>query len=506
MWQLPHEFQGRTDAMGQYNFGPFPIDSLREAADVLLMDNSLIWPYRLSVRAEGFPEVMVALPNILEGQIAPAMAYVKHTENHKQYALAEENGQKLLRHFADANTLRVDVVMGETGSISGWVVDTEGNRIPSLPLELDLDMELVAANYGEAYGVGKAGVVDGEGNFRVTVLPKGNYVLEVLDSAHTDEPTKLKVHIAAGEELEGIVVVVPSASDVWTIDGRVLDLETGEPIEDATLELITLQPREMTKGLRAFQTEEGEREADSLSFSGTGTGKLRLRAEAPGRVPEEVTQMVFPGARVELDVTLGKPVPLRVDVTRDGEQINGAMLRAYTPEFFSGWGGRYITHFHQGGDGVYHLEEIEPGEYCLEVSEPRIGPDSSPAIVRQRITVPPGNGLELSVQFTGTSQVFGMFEPGESDADYRDIVLRQGGLGGSDGVDSRRGIVSEYRIDYPHRYTFTGVPAGTYQLELLTGRLTAEYEFKETPTVLGTVTLAEGEAREFNLGNLGDLE
>lgn len=504
-WQLPSEFSGTTDDLGQFTFAPLPIERMDGVSADLYAESGGFRTYRLIVRAEGFADAFMMIPSGVRSQLEKLPDYLRLTLTEKHYPGAREVVKERLAHFVDESTLRAEIVLQRPGSISGSVVDGGGNNVAAVRVWAETDFYAMGTQFGEMFGTEVETVADAQGHFFLNGLPKGDYTLNVRDSPLTKEPTKLKLQLDTEEKLEGVVVVVPAASDLWHVRGKVIDQLTREPILGGDFSIHSQQRQRSEGDLRVYDSEARDYADNTFDWVGSGSGDVKVRFGAYTYANTEFVLEVTPGKMIEREVELAKPGTIRAKVTRDGEAVDDAWVCAYAADDAKAID--LCRHSaDRGENGVFYWYPLSAGTYLVEASMCTSAEETSFVRVQRTVTVRSEGDTEVELDYTGSSRLFGVYAAGDSMAFVRELVLRQSGAGGPPGTVRRQGVVAASRVSYPHRYDFAGVPPGSYRLELLTANVGTKPELEITSRLLGTVILADGETREFNLGNLGNLE
>jgi hypothetical protein len=218
------------------------------------------------------------------------------------------------------------------------------------------------------------------GAIEMEALAPGRYCLEVRAEKYGTEC--VDVELGEGEEKTGIEVLLHPAA---TVRGTVLDRETGRPIGNARLGLVT--------GCGIVPTMTTTRLDGTFVIAGLAPGSVRLRVEAPHHVA------------IESD-------PIEI---RPGEELAGIVLSVGTLGVIQGFavdraGRRYVrggAYIRQPGvpgvrgvtfdsEGAFRFEGLDAGTYEVE------------AVVLDVHPAEPGRGPLLArvvVEYGKTSEV-----------------------------------------------------------------------------------------------------
>lgn len=268
----------------------------------------------------------------------------------------------------------------EPASLAGYVLDERGSPLPGASVSIE---RFVAASEGG--GAGKRGTkarADDRGEFELGKLQAGTYILtataEGRPPGRSDE-----IALADGEQVRGIRIELGRGA---LLTGRVMDVETGEPIAGARVWLDALT---LTHRVTPTTTD-----ADgAYQLDGVPEGPFSVAVSAEGYVRRVVAGVQTRGAdAIERD--------LELTASTDGATVTeysgiGAML-ARPPE------GLMIGQVVAGGPS----EEagLQPRDRILRID----GEDTSDLTVSQAVQLlrgPSGTGVSLTIEREGEGQL-----------------------------------------------------------------------------------------------------
>lgn len=180
----------------------------------------------------------------------------------------------------DDNTLRLK----EPASISGYVTDERGQALSGVSISIE---RFVAASGSDS--VGKRGtrvrVDDPRGEFTLSKLQAGTYVLSAVAEgrppAQSDE-----IEVANGEQVRGVRIEIAAGA---TLSGRIIDADSGEPIDGARVWLDALT---MTGRVAPTTTSED----GSYELDGVPEGPFSVAISAEGYTKRVVAGIETRGA------------------------------------------------------------------------------------------------------------------------------------------------------------------------------------------------------------------
>ena len=272
--------------------------------------------------------------------------------------------------------------VSRAASLAGRVVDAGGHPVTAFRVWYRPDVELPKVSVPEVVAVEDSG-----GHFRLTGLSEGRWTLVVESPVHATW-VRRGLELAAGEaSLE--VVLGPAA----TVEGFVLDAETGAPVAGALVLAEDLSPHrvlawdgsdvELVPYAHATTDSSGAYSVPSLA-EGTRT----LRVSHPDYAPRWVDLQASPAAttraeHVELDT--GGMLFGRVE-RPDGSPWEGCEIIA---SYFDMRGGTEVLTFGYAvtsHDGAYEIERLAPGDYVVMnlAEQPNTSPEWS-RLVQARV-------------------------------------------------------------------------------------------------------------------------
>jgi len=252
--------------------------------------------------------------------------------------------------------LEAEIQMQSGGSLSGIVVDDNGNPVKGARVKAVAP----GASEREAAFGGGFGTTDEQGRFVLRGLGAGTY--EVLASASGYlEGRSEAVTLAEGAGVSGITVTLPKAHRlagvVRTTDGR--------PVPGARITVVDTSVDGVRK-LGAASKEDGSWEVEGL---GSQPVEVSAEADGYGRV---TLKEVKPDTQ---DVLLELP-PLGgvsgIVVNQDGKPVRAFSVKPIPVEIDQGYSRPRNTRFKTFGnvDGSFKFEDLPPGTYTLNVQSP----------------------------------------------------------------------------------------------------------------------------------------
>lgn len=406
---------------------------------------------------------------------------------------------------ADESVEGVDFKLTKGGVITGRVTDADGKPVDDRVTLTPIDdkgqpvrgMQPRAPN-PYVYGT------DDRGIYRIYGLSAGRYKVSVGDSGgavlrsgyyqrtyHPDTTDAAKatiVELNEGSEAKNIDINVGARSRTYTVSGRIIDADTGQPIAGVNY------------GFGAVQQTQGPSFMNGMASSGTPTnakGEFRLEGVAPGHyaitapanfflptadqpkiycdpVPFEVTDSDV----TNLEIKAQHSLSVSGVVVTDGITNKDALARVsrlvvvgYSQPGSTGiqsFGGSATSPI--AADGTFQLEGLKPGKVSLSISantlESRGFVISRVTSVRelpnQQVEIAPGqnlSGVRIFLRY-GSGVVRGEIkvEGGTLPTNAMLFVALQ---------QENQGVrLSAGQVDARGRFFVTGVPAGNYDAVL----------------------------------------
>jgi protocatechuate 3,4-dioxygenase beta subunit len=265
-------------------------------------------------------------------------------------------------------TARVHLRLGREGSISGIVVDREGNPLSRVTVRASAWATWMD---GPLYSLASVSATTGEdGKFRLESLGPATHDVVVGFGDSVGSEQTLQVHLAEGEALEGVRIVVDARGE---ISGRVLDAE-GFPMPEATVlawtDALSARARRPTPG-RQVQRSVRTDEEGRFSLRGLHAGPLFVEATAEGRGGARLDG-VDVGAK---DLVLVLPGPTGVEgVVRDAAtgdavrrfEVTQVRTATHDPWELYSFPYRAARSF-DAPDGSFVLSDLVAGSYGFAV-------------------------------------------------------------------------------------------------------------------------------------------
>lgn len=316
----------------------------------------------------------------------------------------------------DASIVGVEIVLGEGTTIDGKVHDPDGAPVAGA---------LVVAI--EPYGARRETRTDEKGRFVLEALPRGATLVEA--SARGFAPS-LPARVMIGTVKPPRTVLVLRAPQ--TIAGSVVASD-GTPIAGATI--TATDPRSELPAASATSGADG-----AFALDEVGTGPYDVAAEAEGFAPGRSTGVA--GGATELRLELQASGGISGTVTSGGSPLVDFTVRigGYTPRGGSRiFGGQKLTRF-ASVDGVYQMDELEPGSYDLTISAPGYAPAELRGVV-----VPAGTYGNASADLGAGGTIAGTVTDAETGSPIEGAIVTMST--GFEGTIRYTAADGTYRID-----------------------------------------------------------
>ena len=388
----------------------------------------------------------------------------------------------------------IDFSLETSGSISGQVVDKDGNPIA--------DIWVYAYGYSDDDWGGDA-QTDSSGNYTITGLGAGayrveadasgtEYVSEYFDGVQ-DYSSAEQVNVVLEQETDGVDFTLEVGG---SISGTVSD-ENGDPIEGLWVYANEYDDGDWIGG--CYTASDG---SYTITGFGTGTYRVRVNADESGYVSEYYDDVKNYSSADEVDVVLGQEKSGIDFVLELGGTITGTVTRASDGtavedvdfNVYDADSGNYVSvTYSVNSDGTYTISGLPAGAYKLEAY--------------------PFND-ELLWEYYGGGQDFGSatavsVTKGGTTSGI-DFSLETGGsISGTvfnEDVDPVEGVwvsASDYDTfdgngcytDSDGNYTITGLETGTYRVRVSTydtGYISEYYDNKAYSDATG-VSVTQGQ-------------
>ncbi len=290
---------------------------------------------------------------------------------------------------------------------------------PKAPVEIEIDLEPGKKIAGRVLGPDRVGVqgvqiqavsYSGEkssmglvvsaagGEFLIEDLAEGIYTVHAWIAGYDCEPLQ---RVEAGQTDAEIVLALQGS-----VFGRVVDDETGQPVDDFTCRVRTFHPQNITWG--SVVAKQGFHDRSNGSFSLTGIPQSNtdyvVEAFAEGYAssfsdPFQVIQGVET-QNVEVRLTRGGTIKGRVVDSYTGQGVSGAIVKTNENNYLDSeilqifnamaQTASTKTSIRTGENGEFELELLTPDRYQVEVDVPGY----SPMIIND-VNVPDGPATDL---------------------------------------------------------------------------------------------------------------
>lgn len=322
--------------------------------------------------------------------------------------LQEDSGttEERLVDLAPGETTRVDFTFAERFSVSGGVT-IAGAPVQDTAVRLLSDIAATTPRSGHREHRAKT---DGKGRFQLKNVRSGRYTLfvEPVCSRFRGGITAQKAVTVAGTDVE-LALQLPAG----TVSGRILSVETNEPIARAT---VYIQEEDMFGPGNDNVLEWHTR---LFVLSDSYTGRYSFQAIGDGRYSIVASKDGLGTARIQVDVIGGEPLADTDIRLGKGYEVTGTIKAADPQVRFQeatitvrDASGQVILDrglhpsFHGyelGRRGEYTLGYLPPGEYVFEANSPETAGQEVRATVSEHgdnvvdFRLPTGNTLVAEV-------------------------------------------------------------------------------------------------------------
>ncbi|MEI2325688.1 carboxypeptidase regulatory-like domain-containing protein [Priestia megaterium] len=317
------------------------------------------------------------------------------------------------------------------GAIVGIVTNSETNQ----PIQ---GARVVVLN-GE--NVVAVGYTDEQGNFIITGIPVGTYI--ILATAPGFNSESKSVIVEAGETIPVPPFNLTAISNAGSITGRVIDQRTGKPIQGATV--FVLKGKDVVAV--GYTDEQG-----NFIITGVPAGTYIILATAPGFNSESKSVIVEAGEIVPVPpfnltaISNAGSITGRVIDQRTGKPIQGATV-------FVLKGKDVVAVGYTDEQGNFIITRVPAGTYTILATANGFKSESKSVIVEagEIVPVPPFNLTAISNAGSITGRVIDQ-RTGKPIQGATVFVLK--------GKD----VVAVGYTDEQGNFIITGVPAGTYTI------------------------------------------
>lgn len=335
------------------------------------------------------------------------------------------------------------------GVISGTVLDEDGEPLSNVQVQTLVTQYTRGQSRLMPRGSASS---DDRGQFRIFNLPPGRYYVQAIFRSFGDQPASFapiffpnaltpkdaqRIEVPRGGEVPRVDFHMRSVP-TYSVSGKVIDLETGEPVKEGTINVTPMDAITGGFGYSIGGFGYGQLRPDgTFRVRGLLSGRHRLLVMRPERSgsgtytsSRAVVKTIELGA-ADLEnvvVTVGPGVTVRGRIIADGGTISPEGLRVnlspktdgtFGPTF---GGGSTIAK----NDLTFEIPNVQPGEYTLSVFSSRMGFTTAPGlgmaqntgfylrevraggenVVEKGLAVPEGApvpDLELVLDFSGGS-------------------------------------------------------------------------------------------------------
>jgi len=327
-----------SNAQGGFRFENLPAFDLGDA-ERYIGSGDYGWEYHLECKAQGYCTTLTIVPPYSPGLIQAALI---QAENLLKIIPAERaQGVKypeIKLPSGKGNVIGgVDLVLSPVGSISGRVVDQEGNPILSFAEQREAPTRIVLRGQEDILQektenpsarpsrIPEPVELDANSCFKFEDVPPGRYFFSVgmtHRSVLTEVQAKNEVLVfQEGETVQDLKVVVETIRERGNIVGHVVDALTGEPVDELTVEFFqqdNTSEGNRRKGwgfTRQLQGDQVINECDlpvgDFTINSLAAGKFMLKISAPGYELIQPEMEVVAGQTTEQTFRLGEGAGLR---------------------------------------------------------------------------------------------------------------------------------------------------------------------------------------------------
>ncbi|MEP7271182.1 MAG: carboxypeptidase-like regulatory domain-containing protein [Acidobacteriota bacterium] len=427
----------------------------------------------------------------------------------------------------------VDVTLRRGGVVMGKITDQDGIPIverfvqidsvgaqPGMPpvgimmgMQFMTDDRGVYRYYGVPPGKYRVSCGEGEGSFQMGM--RGKLFPRTFHPDVTDQSLATIIEVGAGTELTGVDIRLSPPLKTYTIGGRVVDSDTGQPVKDIGVlgELL----RDDGRGVQA-RASAGSGATGEFDLAGVRPGRWRVSAEGGYTNPmasaggysdpidvevrnENVTGVEI---RVKRGVSIAGVAVLEGDVVPNAPRLQDQRIAV----FVRGDGSNPATSSRMrsapiGADGGFRIDGLRPGLATFQtVFMPGVVRLSLIRIERDGLALPEGVEIGAGENVTGVRLVFAY-----ATASIHGQVVISGGVlpAGTTLMAIARPVggarlFGNGQIDTRGNFTIEGLVPGQYEIE---ARPMPTLQNQQAPppgtSVKQTVTVAGGETLKVTL-------
>jgi len=341
------------------------------------------------------------------------------------------------------------IILNREGIVSGTVVDAYTDEVIS-KFMVQLVVDTASRAHTPAIPFNSA-----EGQFTVAGIdPNMSMSLVVKAEGHAETQYPLP-QMAAGATLDGVVVRMnaPNSLIVEVVD------EFGQAIEGANVQT------GITNVEHEFTTTEWEATSDEkgqIEFKDLALGEVSFLVKRSG-YQRTVQTVLVNETNVHHRVVMKKGAHLDVQVTLDGEPVNGAEVSIQSKGMRRDGRSGGEFHGYTKDDGIFLTNDLFEDTYLVAVMFNRREPDQRTMF--REVTVSANSRSEMKFEFeSAETKIFGQLLTNEQIPVRGTATLRE--------IAGLTNEIREQQTDSEGRFQFESVPSGTY---MLSGRATDDY-------------------------------
>lgn len=408
--------------------------------------------------------------------LTAAKAYVPADETNREKLLIINKGDTI--ENIDFSLIRGAVITGRVVDAEGrpmveeWVsVFTPDNKPVFVPQNTSTDDRGVYRIYGLRGGSYRVAAGRGDDSFGggMPAPYKRTYHPSVSDPSQATI-----VEVSEGGEVKDVDITFTRTVSTYTVRGRIVDGETGQPLANVAYGITRLEERgSSTQSGGGYVTNSrGEFKVENLSpgkytipISGTADNDLRFEETAFEIIDQDLNGMIIKGTR---GGSISGVVVFEGLDAKAREQVGQSWITAWV-EGASGRSGNPSTRI--GDDGSFHLRGLGGGAVNFhlharrEIRIERIERDGVPQprrmVIQDREHI---KGLRVIAQF-GNATLRGKIdvENGTLPADARFFVWAR--IFGEDPAMRFSGSNLRPQVDARGQFVVEGLTGGTYEVE-----------------------------------------
>jgi hypothetical protein len=405
--------------------------------------------YTVCAEADGYTPAQIAVPPVREELATFVKTFIQVLKEWED----EASLMDLDLPLASGGRIQgIDIVLEPAARISGTLVDTTDVALPDTKLRLVFAAPPAEQDVAFQREVRAPDWVttNASGAFLFDAVPAGQYVFEIDAASGPQRARNAPITITKGRVLEGITVVVESASQRGSLAGTVVSAATGAPVEDFDVRMLEVDaPGENFPRLGNLAATD-ERGAFRIEDISAGLATVEVKAEGYG--PQVFQADIRPGQTAEVSVKLEAEGILRGRVRRNGQPSGYGYI--FFPELEG--------YFHDGTDdnGRFEVKGLPAGTHLVRFTmwlyEDQRG--GAQANYFERVAIAAGEVTTIEVDYDGAGVVQGAFVGPPGSTEWR-VTLTDPSA--PPGEDQR---ATTWKFQENGRYEIVDMPPGAYNV------------------------------------------